>query len=108
MLKRENRLKITGKNSPVRVFNSPLFIAKISDGSGSTKFGFVVSKKVSKSAVVRNRAKRVLRESAGEVLKKIIPGKNILIISKSELGFEQKEEVVDSLIKVFTKAEIII
>ncbi len=70
MLKKNNRLKskkafiATYKNN--NVINSEMFILHIgknkTDKNCPTRVGFVVSKKVHKRAVKRNRIKRLLRE----------------------------------------------
>jgi ribonuclease P protein component len=57
-----------------------------------TRFAFVVSFKVSKKAVVRNKLKRRLREIIRAYLPKIKKGYDILIIAKSsslDLNFKQ-------------------
>lgn len=107
MLKKQNRLtKDIGGGA--RLFSSPAFNIKISENKENlVKFGFVVSKKISKSAVVRNRTKRVLRDVAKEVIGKIILGKNILVISKKELGFEEKEDVLKAMTDILKKANIL-
>ena len=43
------------------------------DKDQDTKFGFVVSKKVHKRAVIRNKIKRRLREAVGQYLKETNP-----------------------------------
>lgn len=50
----------------------------------STKIGFVVSTKVDKNAVGRNRLKRQMREAIGSFLPDIKPGYSILIIAKKQ------------------------
>ena len=101
MLKRENRLpKITRKTGEKKYF-SPLFTVKISDNKDNkTRFGFVVSKKIDKKAVVRNRTKRVLREVAKEFVNDLT-GKDIIIIAKKNLIFKEKEEVLKELRNIF-------
>ena len=83
MLKSENRIKRIQKNKNEKTYKSPYFNIRISKGQDYSKFGFIVSKKVSKSAVVRNRTKRVLADAAKKLLSEIEPEKNIIIISKN-------------------------
>jgi len=107
MLKKRNRLT-KGIGGGAKLFSSPAFNIKISENKEDmVRFGFVVSKKINKSAVIRNKTKRVLRDSAKDILAKIVPGKNILIISKKELGFEEKEDVLKSMREIFKKASIL-
>lgn len=107
MLKKQNRLaKVEGVQG--KIFSSKLFSIKVSkDILTEPKFAFVVSKKISKSAVVRNRTKRVLQKAIEEILEKISKENKVVIYSKKELDFKQKEEVQESIIEVFKKAEIL-
>jgi ribonuclease P protein component len=66
MLKKKHRL---GKTSDVqrafkqgRAFFNPLFTIRFLAGSGKSRFTVVVSTKVAKQAVRRNRLKRLIRE----------------------------------------------
>ncbi len=97
MLKKENRLKkVAGTKG--KVIETPLFNIKISkSGEKVSRFGFVVSKKVSKKAVLRNKTKRVLAQSARELLKSLGEGKNVIVYAKKLLTFKQLEEVKKSL-----------
>ena len=46
------------------VFSGPLVVLRVvSNGSGRTRWGFAVGKRVSKKAVVRNRIRRRMREA---------------------------------------------
>ena len=108
MLKKQNRLQRINKTKEAQTFPTPLFNLKISKGEESEKrFGFIVSKKVSKSAVLRNKTKRILRSAIEEDLEKIVNGKEIIIISKRKLEWKQKEEVKEILENTFKKAKIL-
>ena len=50
-----------------------------------TKFGFIVSTKVDKKAVVRNKVARHFREVARELLPNIKSGYSVLIIAKKRV-----------------------
>ena len=76
MLKREYRLKKrkafsatykTGKS--LHFGGITVFIGKEKNNDTPTKFGFIVSKKVHKRAVKRNRIKRLMRENCRLLLK---------------------------------------
>lgn len=80
MLKRKFRLpkkKLGAKKS----LNVGDFVLKTSENNlGLSRFGFVVSKKIDKRAVVRNKSKRFFRSYIEENLDKIKPGHDFLFI----------------------------
>lgn len=103
MLKKKNRLKkisgAKGKN-----ITTPLFNLKVSEsGEDATRFGFVVSKKISKKAVLRNKTKRVLKKAARETLSKIETGKNIIIYAKKTFTYKDTEEVANNILENINK-----
>jgi len=72
------------------------------NGLPISRFGFIVSKKVSKKAVRRNRVKRLLRESVRLTQKNIKPGFDAVFISKAGIvgkSFEEVNLVVEKLLK---------
>lgn len=101
MLPKQNRLK--KKKDFDRVFNegsyldTPLFLVKSAKNNLKvSRFGFVVSKKVSPKAVERNRIKRIMRE----VVRKAIQNEkelDIIFISKPTITqqsfFKIQEEI---------------
>ena len=88
MLPRLNRL--TGKKNFERVekegeiFQSQNFgIAHIKRGDASpSRFAFVVSTKISKVAVERNRIKRILREAVRQTLFDLVKGFDVVFLAK--------------------------
>ena len=101
MLKRENRLSRIVRIAGERKYFSYLFQIRVSESKDSqAKFGFVVSKKIDKRAVVRNRTKRVLRDAAGKFLG-ILGGKNIVVVAKKSLSSKEKEEVIKEFKNIF-------
>jgi len=92
MLPRANRLK--GNESYAHIKRRGLFyknpdikmgVVNRKDNDPS-KFGIIVSKRISKRAVLRNRIKRMLREIIRGNLKKIKSGSDILVIANSDLS----------------------
>lgn len=72
-----------------------------------SRFGFIVSLKVSKKAVVRNKVKRRLREAVKKELLKIKPGIDGVFIAQKGIekkSFLETEEVVN---KLLAKAKIL-
>ena len=103
MLRKENRLSKLIRRADEKKFFSPLFNVRISDNKdGKVRFGFVVSKKIDKRAVVRNRTKRVLRASVEGFLKDLM-GKDITVIAKKSLSFKDKETALGEFASIFKK-----
>ena len=96
MLPKENRLhqekEIKRLTQNGKTFFLPEFVVKyIRNNEDRVKIGFIVSTKVDKRAVVRNRLVRQLREVVRELLPNIKTGYSVLIISKKkalDLDFE--------------------
>ncbi len=108
MLKRKYRLPVRAKVSRPSSHRSPTFLLKIyKNNLPFSRFGFVISKKVDKRAVVRNRTKRVMRSCIEEMLLKIENGYDMLfILQKNAVG--QKREIFYSEIeKLFKNLKLI-
>ena len=85
-----------------QMINGSLFGLLIAKGYG-TRFGFVISTKIDKRAVVRHRVKRLLAEAVRANLKKIKPGYDFVFLAKkSVVGkslVEIRKEIEDILIQ---------
>jgi len=96
-------------------FKEDFLILKITKNALSqTRFGFIVSKKVSKKATLRNKIKRKLREivsKKGKKLKKgchpsvTRPGMDILLIALPGLETKDFWEIDETLNKLFKEAK---
>ncbi len=78
------------------------------NGLKNSRFGFIVSLKVSKKAVVRNRIKRRLRESVKKKINNVKKGLDIVLISFPSLknkDFQETDKIVE---KLFKKSGILI
>lgn len=99
MLQRKYRLKKYSafiatykKNNAVSDENVCIYFGKEKTNSDTTtKFGFVVSKKIHKRAVVRNRIKRLMRESVRLYIKN---NKNISIDKYISIVFVAKKDAI--------------
>ncbi|MCD6550111.1 ribonuclease P protein component [bacterium] len=107
MLPKENRLKkqkdfdrVFGKGESYKT--NFFTIRFVENNLDKTRFGFVVSKKIHKKAVVRNKNKRRLREIIRKMLPDIKQGIDAVIIVKKDLSqedFQAIERQVKELLK---------
>ena len=67
------------------------------------KFGFIISKKISKRAVDRNKIKRYLSEGVKRNLENIKTGTRGVFLVKREILNKKLEEIVVEVEKVFEK-----
>jgi ribonuclease P protein component len=103
MLKRENRLAKIVRRVDEEKFFSPLFNIRINGNKdGKVRFGFVVSKKIDKRAVVRNRTKRVLQGVAGSFINKLT-NKDVVVVAKKSLSFKDKEAIREEFTSILKK-----
>ncbi len=108
MFKRENRL-VSGvrfKNS--YSFSVPQFVLKErKNGLLLNRFGIIVSKKIDKRAVERNKIKRMLRDILRELDGNMIPGHDILVITRIGILEKTKEENYSIVKEALAKAGLI-
>jgi len=108
MFKKQNRLPSLRINAKNQTFDTSLFKIKIfSTGGEVLRFAFVVSKKIDKRAVVRNKTKRVLKKAAKRFLEKIAGGKDVVIFAKTKIEPADENIIAEALEQVFKKAKII-
>lgn len=108
MLPREYRLPPT-KGAPVSFsYTTPFFIVKVFQSSQkNSRFGFVVSKKVSAQAVKRNRLKRQIRAVVEELLPRIKEGYDILFIVQKGALTAPPETLADTTKQFFSKKSLL-
>lgn len=113
MLLRQNRIK--KKDDIERIFKKGksfkegfLLLKTLKNDLNASRFGFVVSKKISKKANVRNKIKRRLREIIRLEIKSLKPGTDNLFVALP--GLEKKEKFDDfkeTVGKLLKKADIL-
>ena len=106
-IKKEKDFEAIFKNS--KSFRSNLFIFKIMKNNlGINRFGFVVSKKVSLRATIRNKVRRRLTETIKVKTTDMINGIDLLIIALP--GIEKKEfsETKEAINNALVKSGIIL
>ena len=90
------------------VKGGPLFLKIIKkENSEEKKFGFIISKKISKKATVRNKIKRRLHEIIREKLGKIEKGINVVLIALPSIERESFENLKNIVERLFKKAKIL-
>ena len=103
--KRLTRAEFLRTNAKKKVFHSPSFLVSVTYGD-TTKAGVVVSKKVTPSAVKRNR----LRRQVYAVLSELLPGvtNNALLVVVLKKGSDTRSfvEFRDELESVLSEARL--
>lgn len=108
MFKKENRLVSGIRFNNSYLFSAPQFVLKEkANGLALNRFGIVVSKKIDKRAVVRNRIKRLFREALVNLNKNMTLGHDILFIIKKEVLKKTKEENEKEIKSALEKAGFI-
>lgn len=70
-----------------------------------SRFGFIISSKIHKKAVRRNRAKRLLSEAI--VTLEIKPGFDVVFLAKKRLIEASPQEIGAEVKRLFDKAEMV-
>ncbi|MFZ3054594.1 MAG: ribonuclease P protein component [Minisyncoccales bacterium] len=112
MLPKENRLKKEKEFEAVfkggrTVKGNSIFLKYLANGTDKTKVGFVVSKKVSKLAVKRNKTKRRMREIVRLRKKEIKEGLSIIFIALPSINNAGYEEIKKDIESILNKGELI-
>jgi ribonuclease P protein component len=108
MFKKENRLVPGVRFGNSHLVISPQFILKEKENNlNVNRFGIVVSKKIDKRAVGRNRVKRFFRTTLMDLYGKMNTGHDILFIIRKEILGKTKEENSLAIENALGKAGII-
>jgi len=91
------------KKAGVGVFNSPLFGVLALDKE--VRLGWIISKKISKKAVERNKIKRRLSQVLGPRIGKLKPGARIIFLMKKEILGKSLAEIEKEVDKLVVKLE---
>ena len=86
--------------------NALLVLCVLPNGLDHSRFGFSVSKRVGK-AVVRNRAKRLLREAARLRQDMIPPGQDLVFVARSPIKDADLRELDLAVEKVLRQAGLL-
>ncbi len=107
MLKKANRLSKFNNLENLKSVSTPYFVLKYKrEEEALARFGFVVSKKIDKRAVIRNKVKRKLQQAVRESLGNVLPY-TFLIIAKRESIQEESKKISEALKEILIKENII-
>lgn len=84
-----------------------LFLKLKKNNLKMTRFGFIVGRRISKKAVIRNKIKRKLRELVRLKLKEIKKGFDVILIAIPGIEAKNFWEIEKTLAKLFKKAKLI-
>lgn len=111
MIPKDNRLRTKADFDYVfkkgKIYHSKGISAKVAKNKlGITRLGFIISTKVHKKAVKRNKVRRRLRTIFGRHLQDLKSGLDVVILTRKdvlEMSFDDLKESAEHLIK---KAEL--
>lgn len=99
-LRLPKNIRFTKENQISSIF----FSIKIAENKlESNRFGILISKRIDKRAVIRNKIKRQIRRCVEENEKYLSAGKDILIITRPGIKDMETREICESLMKDFKK-----
>ncbi|MBI3963892.1 MAG: ribonuclease P protein component [Candidatus Kerfeldbacteria bacterium] len=84
-----------------------LRLRTLAHGRPVTRFGIVVSNRIAKRAVVRNRLKRRLRESVRPLLPRILPGFDVILSAQPGADAASLVQLRQDLQAVLVRARLI-
>ena len=112
MLSKENRLKKKKDFEKLfkegKSFKEKFLVLKVNKNNlSNNRFGFIVSKKISKKAVVRNKIKRQLREIIRKEIKNYQKGFDVAVIALPGIALKDFKEIAQALESVLKKIKIL-
>lgn len=110
MLSRSQRLSVEQFNSVMekgKIFHSSLFLARILSNQIDTRISTVTPKKVSKTAVGRNKIRRKMYEAVRNFKDSIPPGSYIIIFAKPTIIKSKQIDIVTDIKTLFVKAGLL-
>ena len=112
MLPKENRLTkkkdFEGVFKKGKGFNEGFLFLKIEKNNlEKSRFAFIVSKKINKKAVDRNKIKRRLREVVRKSLPRINPGIDGVFVVQRDVKDKEFSEIKKTTIEILKKAKVL-
>ncbi len=90
----------------VTFFSRTVVLRVMPNGRKISRYGFVVSKKITKKATERNKIKRSLRENIRLKLGKLLPGYDCVLMPKKTYFFANNSEKTKDIDNVIKKAKL--
>jgi len=91
------------------IIYNPFFNIKfLPNNLRNSRFGIVISTKISKKAVVRNKSRRQIKAVICNNLNNIKPGFDIVVLTKPAITTANQEKISQTLISLLIKAKIYI
>ena len=84
-----------------------IFLKFLNNDLNDSRFGFIVSSKISKKAVERNKIKRRLRNIVRRSLDKIKIGYDIIVMTRPGIKTLKYDEIKVELLELFKKANLL-
>ncbi|HUS60037.1 MAG TPA: ribonuclease P protein component [Nevskiaceae bacterium] len=112
MLPKQHRLPLRKEFNRVKkqgqLFQGNLFSLLVaSQASPEIRFAFIVSKKIHKKAVKRNKIRRILAESVQAFLLEIKPGVDAVFLTKKVIIDKNFTEIKKEVKRIFKKASLL-
>ncbi len=94
------------KGAPKRVFQSSLFSFRFQENAEGLRSSVVVSKKIDKRAVVRNRIKRQLNEMLKKNIDATVPF-DLVIYVRKEIATADSSRIQEELLQSLKKTNLL-
>jgi ribonuclease P protein component len=108
MFAKQFRLPATTSFIHAQSVSSPLFVVKVQQNTFPyNRYGFVVSKKISKRAHVRNRSKRRVRAYVEHLHNNLLQGYDILVILRQSVVDKQTHALQKEVEQAFIQAKMV-
>ncbi len=87
-------------------YNRILGVKAVDNGLDNNRFGILISTKVSKKAVIRNKFKRQIRTIIREELTKIKSGKDLVIIVFPQILDKNFQDIKEFIVNAFKRIKL--
>ncbi len=90
-----------------KIVHSPLFTARIWKTTGDSRFSAVVSKKIAKTAVLRNKFRRRIYSVLGRNMESVKAGFHIILLAKPTIIKTELKDIASDLENLFVKSSLL-